>query len=367
MTFYSIWCQKGAQIALSILPFHQSEKESRRADCGGVLQTAEGKAQISHCTYLQVLDVSDTVCNAISCRLNDAITTRLICFFPLHSNPPTCIREEDFLGEQGLWEWHHLLFRFNFLCLQNKSCNEAITKFDVAAKLTRADIIKTAMSKEWVENKVSANVAEKKDFIQQKLRYCTAFVSFFMWSLLNCSTSFFVFVIVKICLKNLTLMASEAMIGCYFLSSWLFMMLCVKLRASPPNQPLPLWTGAAFIRWLGELVQSMLRCSCCWWVFQLPRKPPVRVLVRASSCGRSRQTDTRARADPRVQDEGKPGFGGDHCRHLRDSQLSSFGDFSGDRLLVHHWGEPCHEHEWSELPLGTVDHTRRCGPRLFFL
>lgn len=145
------------------------------------------------------------------------------------------------------------------------------------------------------------------------------------------------------------------------------MLLCVKLRASPPNQPLPLWTGVAFIRWLGELVQSMVRCSCCWWGFELPRKPLVHVFVRASSCGRSRQNDARVRADTRVQDEGKLGLGGDHCWHLRDSQLCFFGDFSRDRLLVHHWGEPRHEHERSELPLGTVEHTRRCQTRLFFL
>lgn len=73
-------CQKGTQVSLSFLPFHRYEEESRRAECGGVLQTPEGEAQISHCMYLQLLNVSDKVCNAISCRLNGAITTRLKLF-----------------------------------------------------------------------------------------------------------------------------------------------------------------------------------------------------------------------------------------------------------------------------------------------
>lgn len=179
MTFYCIWCQKGAQISLCILPFHQSEEESRRADCGGVCQTAEGKAKISHCTYLQVSDVSLIVWQ---CVMQSAVdwTTQLqsALFVSSHSIlwlNYTCIKEGEFLGEQGLWEWHHLLFRFHFLCLQNKSCNEAITKFEEAAKLIRADIIKTAMGKEWGENKgwgirwecQRANVAEMKDFLLQ--------------------------------------------------------------------------------------------------------------------------------------------------------------------------------------------------------
>lgn len=37
---------------------------------------------------------------------------------------------------------------FIFFHSQNKSCNEAITKFEEAAKLRRADIIKTAMGEE---------------------------------------------------------------------------------------------------------------------------------------------------------------------------------------------------------------------------
>lgn len=49
--------------------------------------------------------------------------------------------------------WHHFWFRFHSLHSQNKSCNEAITKFEEAAKLRRADIIKTAMGEEWQENR----------------------------------------------------------------------------------------------------------------------------------------------------------------------------------------------------------------------
>lgn len=43
--------------------------------------------------------------------------------------------------------------RFHFLLSQNKSCNEGITKFEEAAKLRRADIIKTAMGEEWQEDR----------------------------------------------------------------------------------------------------------------------------------------------------------------------------------------------------------------------
>lgn len=133
-----------------------------------------------------------------------------------------------------------------------------------------------------------------------------------------------------------------------------FMLPCVKLRASPLNQS-PSHPGHV---WLlsGGSMRSSSQCCSWWWRLKLLSD----VLVRASSCGRPRQTDARVRANPRVQDEGKLGLGGDGCWHLRDSQLCLFGDFSRDRLLVHHWGEPRHEHERSKLPLGTVEHTRRC-------
>lgn len=60
-----------------------------------------------------------------------------------------------------------------------------------------------------------------------------------------------------------------------------------------------------------------------------------------------------------MQDEGTCGLGGDRSGHLRDPQLRLFGDFSRDRLLVHHRGGPRHEHERPQLPLGTVEHSRR--------
>lgn len=56
-----------------------------------------------------------------------------------------------FLWEQGTLTY--FWFIFHFLHSQNKSCNEAITKFEEAAKLRRADIIKTAMGEEWQENR----------------------------------------------------------------------------------------------------------------------------------------------------------------------------------------------------------------------
>lgn len=49
--------------------------------------------------------------------------------------------------------WHYFWFIFHFLHSQNKSCNEAITKFEEAANLRRADIIKTALGEEWQENR----------------------------------------------------------------------------------------------------------------------------------------------------------------------------------------------------------------------
>lgn len=48
---------------------------------------------------------------------------------------------------------YHLWFTFHFLHSQKKSCNEAITKFEEAAKLRRADITKTAMGEEWQKNR----------------------------------------------------------------------------------------------------------------------------------------------------------------------------------------------------------------------
>lgn len=107
----------------------------------------------------------------------------------------TCLIHKDFLWEQGLWQWHHLLFRFNFLCLQNKSSNEAITKLEEAAKLRRADINKTAMGKEWRENKrwwIRRGVSETKCSLERRQKdfhKCWDTVQllfvFFMWSLLN--------------------------------------------------------------------------------------------------------------------------------------------------------------------------------------
>lgn len=137
-----------------------------------------------------------------------------------------------------------------------------------------------------------------------------------------------------------------------FQTSRLLILPRVKLRASPPKRS-PSQT--VFIPCVPELLQSMVRCS------DQVSNSPSDVFVRVFSCGRSEPHEIRASA--RVQDEGAFGLGGDRSWRLRDSQLRLFGDFSGDRLLVHHRGEPRHEHERSQLPLGTVEHTRRCETR----
>lgn len=83
-----------------------------------------------------------------------------------------------------------------------------------------------------------------------------------------------------------------------------------------------------------------------------------------SSVSSHAQSDTRVGASPHVQDEGTFWLGSDRGWHLRDSQLRLFGDFSRDRLLVHHRGEPRHEHERSQFAFGTVEHPRRCETQL---
>lgn len=67
---FSFWCQKGAQISLSSLPFHRSEEESGGAERGGIHQTPDGEAKVSHCTCFQILQASDVASNVISRRLN---------------------------------------------------------------------------------------------------------------------------------------------------------------------------------------------------------------------------------------------------------------------------------------------------------
>lgn len=143
-----------------------------------------------------------------------------------------------------------------------------------------------------------------------------------------------------------------------FQTSWLLILPCVKLRVSPPNQS-PSQT--VFIPWVHEIIQSMVRCS------GKVLNSPSDVVVCVFSCRRSRQIDTSVRASPHVQDEGTFGLGGDGSWHLRDSQFCLFGHFSWDRLLVHHRGEPRHEHERSQLPLGTVERTRRCETHAYVL
>lgn len=46
---------------------------------------------------------------------------------------------------------------------QNKSCNEAVTKFEEAAKLRKAAIIRTAMGEEW--RRVMTNVPFRSAFL----------------------------------------------------------------------------------------------------------------------------------------------------------------------------------------------------------
>lgn len=92
--FFSFWCQKGAQISLSFLPFHCSEEESGRAECGGISQTPDGEAKISHRMYFQILKMSDVVSNVISCRLNMQLQPVSVIFFLPKSVPwlyYTCI------------------------------------------------------------------------------------------------------------------------------------------------------------------------------------------------------------------------------------------------------------------------------------
>lgn len=47
----SCFCQKGAQVSFAILPLHCPEEKSGRAECGGILQTAEREAQVHQCTF----------------------------------------------------------------------------------------------------------------------------------------------------------------------------------------------------------------------------------------------------------------------------------------------------------------------------
>lgn len=99
--------------------------------------------------------------------------------------PPICflvtfhlLHFADFLWERGLWQWNHLSFRFYFCCFQNKSHKEAISKFEEAGKLRRAEISKTVLGEEWrwwIRWECQRlNVAQK-----QMLSHCAAVSVFF--------------------------------------------------------------------------------------------------------------------------------------------------------------------------------------------
>lgn len=71
-------------MSLSFLPFHRSEEERGRADCGGVLQTPKGEAQIPHCMYFWMFNMFDMGC-VISRWFNHALRPRFARFlrFPI--------------------------------------------------------------------------------------------------------------------------------------------------------------------------------------------------------------------------------------------------------------------------------------------
>lgn len=85
---FSFWCQKGAQISLYSLPFHRSEEESGGAELGGIHQTPDGEAKVSHCTCFQIFQASDVASNVISRRLNMQLQPVSVSFFFL---PPESV------------------------------------------------------------------------------------------------------------------------------------------------------------------------------------------------------------------------------------------------------------------------------------
>lgn len=105
----ALFYQEGTQIPFVILPLYRPEEKSRGSDRGRILQTPEGETQIHSCTFF--------------------FTARRNAWF-----------QATVLGPiQNFVSFHS----------QNKTGNEAIAKFEEAASLRRAAIIKTAMGEEW--------------------------------------------------------------------------------------------------------------------------------------------------------------------------------------------------------------------------